>query len=334
MTIGTPVFACIRDVLILPGGRVMGTPKNSWNNSLKAPSLSEKRLALNLFHQVKMSFKLNDVALVFVAVTSMLLPLVEWLDKTLRNCLDGEIEFDGMENHRVMLLFNGYGMGFQDIMLNRIGYWMVRDDKEILTLNPAEFAQFILEKSDKLLEIVIRDDEMRKFINDNDFLKEIAQRYSLVWFLSRIFENIDKQITEREERIKIMRKRLSVFHDLSESLDPIARKKDPMYLPNHTIFDGGHLAAGSYLSPSALDGFWKIAKERTGGGYSARDVVVEINSLDDLLSRVGYMVREIEEAKRNGHTDARSLWGYSSGRLPFLEEELIVLKEIVAQIKG
>ena len=321
----------------------MGTPKSN-RNEVVLLTMYEKLRVLSTGKRINFAFTVDNVTIVLEEVVEILLPLVQWLDKKLCDVFSNLTD-EKFKNQRGMLLLDGWGWGIMDIALERSGQWLVRDKDICLSLKSDDMAKLIVKNYQDFSTISLfrHDFEMLKFVKANVFLKNISYRYSLIWLLSKFSESVEKQIKEREDRLKIMRQRLSGLCDFKTALDPLEVREKPLKLMGYSIFheyeSGATNVAGSYLSSSALDGFWKIANDRKGKEEEEGEEYVPVNSslnissLSDFLERISYMVREISEARRSNRTDALALFGYNSGRLPFTEDGMAVLKEMVRQIE-
>ncbi len=134
-----------------------------------------------------------------------------------------------------------------------------------------------------------------------------------------------------------MRARLDLLHDYGQALDPIRASGNKVALPGYSIFEehnrGTTRSTATYLVPEALKPFWNMLGSRLppreGEQHSQYDESYPLESLKELVRRFGYILREIQEGReQTGDTsDATKLCGTSS-RLPFIEKEVLELREL------
>ncbi len=203
-----------------------------------------------------------------------------------------------------------------------------------------EFCRFLVTRQKKFLARALYDERLFAFIEKNDFLKKIAYHYAFIWLVSEFSKSIEKQISEREDRIQIMRQRLQVINGFNEALDPIATKGKPIQITEFAIFEenehGTHRATGDYLAESVLEEFWKIARERIalGDKYVPYNSTLQLSLLSEFFSRIGHQLSEVKDAQTYKNNDVKSLFGCTSGRLPISNGEIEVLKSLVRKIEN
>ena len=298
----------------------------------------EKLQAIGIGKEIDFDFNAENIEIVLGEALEILLPLAQYLDREMSRNLDGPID-DKNKKRRAMLLHSGYGWGYMDIMLERSGEWLVRingenvkDDERYLSIDTFSLAELIRRNPEDLLKGAFRGERMVEFIKKNVFLMNISCRFALIWLMNSFFESVQKQLKEREERFEIMKRRISVFADFKDALDPLATRKEPLKMKYYSIFtetERGHSRdTGDYLVSSALNEFWKISSSREGCKHISYTTDMSTSSLSTFLDRIGYMVSNITVS------DVPSLWRYrSTERLPFTKEEMIVLKELARKIE-
>lgn len=202
-------------------------------------------------------------------------------------------------------------------------------------VNSQQLAGIMFQKSNDFLERFLRDVSI---LGGIPFLKNITL-YNVVfpWFLSQCFETVKVLVEAREKRLRIMRERLNLLYEFSQSLDPLVSKGKEVLIKGYSIYKEGERGRGrctsDYLCSEALEPFWEVSKNRSSrcsGQYRENICEHSIESLEAFLLRIGYIFSEIKEADEDA--DANSLFGRSSGRLPFIEEELMVLRKLVDSI--
>lgn len=319
----------------------MGTPKKKQESrrELISPAVAEKIRLLMTGKRMSQELKVDMFPNVLEGVKDILLPLVSWLDKLIAP----EVAFADcpvpkvLEKRRGVRLFES---GVMDIWLTRSGKWFLcfrgsdRPKRAHREVNSRQLAKIMLRKSDYFLRRSLRNADI---LEEIPFLKDIAfYNVMLVQFVSQCFESVKTLIKAREERLCIMKEWLNLLHEFGQSLDPLVSHDRTVLAKGYSIFGrtrhGESRCTADYLCPEALGPFWEVLENREPEDRGYREHVTEhdLESLEDLLERIGYIFDEIKKTKEDA--TANSIFGFSSGRLPFTEEEVAVLKEIVDSV--
>ncbi len=316
----------------------MGTPKQNLKEASQLQELSarERFQAMNIGKEMDFDFTAENLTVVLEEVVKILLPLVQWLGKKITETFYCEVQ-EQFRNCRAIRLLSDHS-SFMDIALGRSGEWIVREEKTFSFYSSAKLAEQIVKKSHVfLVRSLGHKTNLAKFIEDTVFMKKVALRNSLIWLLTEFFNSVEKQIKEREERFDIMRQRMSVFSDFRTTLDPLVIKEKPLAMPEYCIWEnsggGSRRASQDYLLPEALNSTLEIAKKDGKRECWLYETKGYISSLDNFLFRVGNIVEDIAIAEERKLTDAQSLRGWNSGRLPFTKEETVVLKKKILEIE-
>lgn len=302
---------------IRKGEMIMGT--------LKEIKLAEKIRLLSVGKKLGRNLDVKDLPFILEKVKTTILPLVEWLDKPARAKKRGVLFFESR---------------FLNIWLERSGRWFINfgiydpeSEKRVCYVDSQELAEIMIEKQEDFLNLYLVD---RNFLTELPFLRDIALYDAMVLrVLARFFEDVEKQLQEREERILLMKERLNLFNDFAQSLDLLKSQGKTVSINGYSIFNkdehGSRRCTKDYFCPEALKPFWEVVKSLRSGGADKYEEVSKyrFESLGSILQQADYWVREVAAA---GSKDAKSLFAYSSGRLPLTREELDVLKKLVDSI--
>lgn len=320
----------------------MGSPKqeNIGQKELKSPTVAEKIRLLEIGKETGQSLNLEGLSEVLEGVKRILLPLVPWLDKPLllrERFRDCPVPIAFLKKRALHL----FGASFLHIWFERSGKWLlwIRGTGErgfFRNANSRQLAEIMVQRHDDFLKNFLRG---AGFLDEIPCLKKIAFYNAIfVHVLSQFFKSVEDLIKEREERLCVMREWLELLGDFGKSLDPLISQGKRAVLKNYGIWEetehGTSNRAWSYFSPDALKPFWEVIEKRGGerSGYKEHIDEYSFKSLFEILQRMGWIVEDIEKAKSIGKADADSLWGYNTGRLPFTEEEMAVLKEFAGSI--
>lgn len=325
----------------------MGTPwrKKTLEEELRLLTIGEKMMLLDVGREVQKGLRLEKLAEVLECKRKVLQPIIVQLAQPIVS--DTEFAFGfrkELHRKRVVSLFQSSCF---DIWLERGGKWLVRHwdpsycQRKHQVVDSYQLAEIILRHGDKTLWEFSSID----FAGDAEFLKGLALYY--MFFLkipNEFIKNVKKLVQEKEERLKIMFGRLDCLEDLIQSLDPFKNgQRGEITLPHFTIY-GEHQRGVSnetsgYLCRNALAPFWEVVEARKEQGkdqtrYREEAGPLSLNSLEYFLQRMSWIFDEVEKSKRIKATEARSLFGQVTGRLPLTDEEWKILKGIAAKIKG
>ena len=322
----------------------MGTPKRKvvvFEKVFESPKLGEKIRLLEIGKETGKALNFAKLADVLEEAKKILLPLVEGLNKS----LSSEVVFINNPLPEIYQKKRGvhlFGSNFMDIWLERSGMWFLRlrglDGKRILReADSRQLAEIMIQRRDGFLKNFLS-------LRGAGLLDEIPYLRNIVFYnamfvqvLSEFFKSAEDLIKKREEKLRVMREWLELLGDFGKSLDPLLSQGKRAVLKSYGISEeterGASNYACSYLNAEALKPFWQVIKKRGGERCFKEDISeYSFESLFDILRRMGWIVEDIEKAKSMGKTDANSIWGCNTGRLPFTEEELTVLKEFVSSI--
>jgi len=320
----------------------MGTPKKKYKAQkvLVSPAIAEKIRLLNAGKETGQKLGAEGLPNVLEGLRDILLPLVAWLDKPIFH----DAAFvdcptpKAFEKRRGVRLFES---GIVDIWLERSGKWFLRfrgshrSETTYQEMDSQQLAEILLQKSDDFLKKSLRNVGILEGI---PFLKDVAS-YNVMFlqFVSQCFKSVKTLIEEREKRLRIMKDWLGLLYEFNQSLDPLVGHGKEISMKGYSIFEdhsrGTSRCTADYFCPEALKPFWKVLKNRPIRSESEyRKFVTEFSfdSLGDLLQRLSWAFDEIE--KTNEGADAKDLFGRTSGRFPFTEGEIAVLKKLVDSI--
>lgn len=321
----------------------MGTPRKKYKAQkvLVSPAIAEKIRLLNAGRETGQ--KLGDEALpdVLERIKDILLPLIPWLDKS----IFPEAAFvdhpapKALERRRGVRLFES---GIIDIWLERSGKWFLRfrgsyrPETPYQEADSQQLAEIMLQKSDNFLKWSSRNIGI---LEEIPFLKNVTL-YNVIFlqFVSQCFKAIKSLIEEREKRLHIMKEWLGLLYEFNQSLDPLIGCGKEVSMKGYSIFKdhsrGTSRSTADYFCPEVLKPFWKVSKEREGRSADSeyKEFVSEFSfgSIGDLLQRLGWAFDEIKKTDKDA--DAKHLFGRTSGRLPFSEEEIAVLRKLIDSI--
>jgi hypothetical protein len=315
----------------------MGTPKKKtvfFEKAFVSLTLGEKIKALEMGKQIGKKLEYVRLPEVLDEVVKIILPVVESFNKPLADeaMFASTVLPKNCQKRRGVHLF---GSRFMDIWLLRDGLWFV------CYHFPDKARHYQVADSMDLAEIILVEKEhfVKHSFQGRDFLYELPCLNDLAFYnavfvhvLSEFFESVEKLIKNREEKLQVLRERVAILGEFGQSLDPLVsqgEKKLKFYEIWETTERGDYNRASSYFSSEAMKTLWEVIKKRHADWSGYRENISEysFDSLSDLFQRIRWIVEEIERAKTVGKGDAESLWGYNSGRLPFSEEELVILKK-------
>lgn len=317
----------------------MGTPKSKvvvLERVFESPKLGEKIRLLEIGKEMGKALNLEKLADVLEEAKKILFLFVEGLNKP----ISSEAEFINNPLPKIFQKKRGvrlFGSNFLDIWLERSGMWFLRlrgfgGRKILQEAHSRQLAEIIVQRRDDFLKDSLRG---KNFLDEIPCLKNIAFYNAMfVHVLSQFFKSVERLIKKREEKLCVMREWLELLGDFGKSLDPLISQGKRAVLKDYEIWEeterGVYNRAGSYFNSDALKPFWKVLEKRGGecSGYKEHINEYSFGSLFDILQRLGWIVKDIVI----GRTDADSLWGCNTGRLPFTEEEMAVLKEFAGSI--
>jgi len=317
----------------------MGTPKKKHNSKreLLSPVIAEKIRLLETGKVVSRELKVNGFPDVLEGVRDILLPLVSWLDKPIYP----EIASRNYSASQRFLKTRGIRL-FKSIVMNiwleRSGMWFLEihgsNCPKFQEVNSQRLAKIILQKPDNFLDWSFRKENLLK---EASFLKDVAiYDEVIVQFVSQCFESVKVLVEAREKRLFIIKEWLNLLHEFGQSLDPLIVQGKEVSMKEYSIFRDPddiriNRRTADYLCSKALNPFWELLRGRPEYEEYRKNVdEVSFDSLKDLLEHIDHIFREIEEADEN--TDAKSLSGHTTARLPLIKEEIEVLRKLIGSI--
>lgn len=328
----------------------MGSPetkKEGTSDTLSAPSIGDKLGLLNLASRAGQELNAGRIEELLEGLKRIVLPMVRWLDKPLSE--QGSLKWvkipPDWQRKRALLVYDKNRL---KLALTRTGEWLAyfHKDKEVGLgrLESLELANLLFDRLDDLIpELVFLAIEKtwREGLVNMPFLSGLLRRVAFIQFMLECRRTIDTLIVQQEERSRLMRARVDLLADFSHAQDPLADGTKKAELPDYAIYEdherGTSNQASPYLTSEALEPFWKFFRgywsPNETKGYRLVSGPLQLKSLKCLVERVGYILEEIEFAKSRDLTDARKLFGYSSGRLPLSEAEIAVLRALVESLE-
>lgn len=326
----------------------MGTPKKqSAKHNLAPLTPAEQLRLLNKGRQLGTDFKDDEQGLqyIFEELKDLLLPFTEWLDKSLTD-LPGFYRFKDdvkLKKKRAISIYDGEGIS---IALMRSGEWAVRFDSsrpeslslvsgEVHELNSHDLAIAIKNQADPWVDPTMdRYHPMAEVDHSQmEFVPTLLRHAFVLKIVELAINWVEGAIHDREQRLQVMRQRLGSARNFEVALDPLRMRLNPLQLDQYSIHElheigFRNMTAGSYFASAALEPFWKLV-DRVVGEPVREEAVdhLSLSSLDYLLERIAYAAHAVYEK-----ATARELFGRTSGRLPFTDEEIAVLREIAKKV--
>lgn len=318
----------------------MGTPKQEKYLELKV-SVAEKEQVFALARVIRERLDLGMVSTIFAEMRAVLLPLVQWLDTPLfsRSGIYRTPPFpDAYRKARAMLVLNGFEKGFLDLMLERSGFWLVKvkpspsADPSYLERDSKELAKLVVEHSDALLR-VFSPLTPGQLVGDFGFLRNAALYHAVQDMVSKCLEMVRRLIEVREKRVQLMRERLQLLENFPGALDPLLAEGKTSRIEAFSIFFKHKCSesrvTADYLSEGQLKPFWKQVNPSSRGledSYVPSNYKHSFSCLGDFLEYVRSALKEIQETQDLNVQGATAIWRRGSGRLPFSEDELNILR--------
>jgi hypothetical protein len=325
----------------------MGTPKKpNERRELYFQSVAERTDTLSFGKKLSGQMDAQNLPIILEKIRVLALPLVEWLDKPLLSFYDEHIEY--LKYLRKKRAFSLFEIRYMGVFLQRSGKWIIRRTYSISPeiryreVNSDQLAGIVLAQKKALLEMspIIGEDFFEKMPRAalSETIRDMAVYVAVLEIIKKCSENIFKAIKEKEQRLGTMKGRVGLLNDLASMLDPLLARDNTVEVPGHYLYretdHGTSWEAGRYLCKSALDDFWKEIERRHGDrkGHFEENYAKQCHSLADFLGNLKDIIREIDVVGRDSIKDAKSLLGYTGGRLPLNEEEISVLLKLIGEI--
>src|ERR1700722_10617855 len=242
----------------------MGTPrtKTQYAASLQSPDAVETLRLLTLGAETKPIASIENIFTILEELKASFLPMVYHLDKPLREQMAFSkakmaVEF---RKPKVMVVLNRHDEGrFFSLALDREGLWFAEFPKdgaesEIQRLTSEELATAIMQligEAQLLFAMDARKRTSEELAERLPFLDKVFSYMVLLRFVNNCCETVEKVIAEREERFRIMRKRIGLVQEFGAMLDPLKRAGNgKKVLPGYAIWRN-HNPSGAGRSTTA-----------------------------------------------------------------------------------
>lgn len=319
----------------------MGTPEKQRNQVvLEPPTIAEKIRMLETGKSMKTELGIKNLSTVIETAKEIILPLVRELDKpifpTERDRKDVPEEF---WDKRGLCLLSSTVM---EIWLQRSGKWLLYSRNGLLSgeIDEEGDSEFLAKNMFHKMNDFLGRYRCQRILKELSFFEgTVIYNVILLKTFEQFFKNVKDLIEGREERLQIMRSRLNLLDDFTQSLDPVASSLEKTEIEIFEIWKettrGARNEIKPYLNQKAIDPFWKHIEEKYSEElptYKQHVFKITPKTLDDFLDRIGFFCDDITTAKSYGRTNVEEIFRFSSGRLPFTEDELVVLKELTESL--
>ncbi len=305
----------------------MGTPKQ-----LEKFSVREMHDALSLAKETAMDFRSLDArvkALDHLRVS--LLPMVEWLDKPIKECFPGPR--DGTlvaPTKRAMSFFKRFGE-FLPVMLTRRGDWVTLhpDGTKVIIVTSRWLTLAISCFKREILEAVPWGHKKESMVvAESVGMREVIEHCAFLKYLALGMKGFNEILQERERRLHIMWRNFSFLKSFVDGIDPLEYGVPELPFPGYALFDrhsrGTSRSSGTYFVSDPVE---KEAAERNkrkppGSDYEYYvfdDGHRRFNKLEDFLSCVGRSIEEVSD-------------GGQFARKPLSDEEKKVITDFAQEI--
>ncbi len=242
----------------------MGTPKKEdvRQKELKSPTIAEKIRLFEIGKKTGRSVMLEKLPDILEEVKEIILPLVPLLDKQIfsGNEFLGCFVPERFREKRGMCFFSPRSM---IIWLERSGKWFV------WLYVPKPAGNFFQEADSQQLAVIllqesegIRKESLRGFgfLEELIFFKDAALYHALIpYVLSCFSERVAAVLKEKEEKLRIMKERLGLLNDFTQSLDPLTNRSERITIKEYSIYrdhkHGTSNEVSGYLCAEALEPF-------------------------------------------------------------------------------
>lgn len=282
----------------------MGTPKQLYKFSVR-----EMHDALSLAKDTAMNFRSLDArikALDHLKVS--LLPMVEWLDKPLKECFPGPggRALDGSKK-RALPLFGQFG-GFSPVALTRKGAWvtLTPHDTGVMDVSSRWLALAVCHWRYNILGAIPRGHKKESVvIAESMGMSEVVEYCAFLKYLALGMKELDEMLEERENRLRTVRHNFSLLKSFTDGIDPLEYGAPESSLPGYAVFDrhsrGASRCSGTYLvsgpaEKEVAEGNKKKSPESDSVYYIHEDGNRRFRKLDDFLSRVRCSIDEVSES--------------------------------------
>lgn len=325
----------------------MGTPRRKFVHDavIEPLSLAEKMKLLKSNQEIGswMRFDAEIIGAVLDGMREILLPLVKPLDKEVSDCYQFANGLEGkLPKKRALLIFNGYDRSrvIPTIALTRSGEWFVRIGLRMpRTMNTVDLASLISEQRAEFLNVMCVAKNYFPLPTSfmwNENMLTLATYAIIPWLVETCFELVDKEVKEREERIKRIRERIDSVSMFGQALDPLRTADDPPVIHQFGIWRhherGATNYSGNYLTLEALKPILEYLQKRENGSeYKVHEGNYSSNNIFSLL---WWYARLLEDIEKGQGKEIREVVGGIGSRLPFMEGERKVLQALVESLQS
>lgn len=307
----------------------MGTPKQLRNFSVR-----EMHSTLSLARETAMDFRSLDARVKALDHLKLsLLPMVEWLDKPIRECFPGPR--DGTldaPTKRALPLFKQLGM-LPAVALVRKGDWVtlsaVRDTTKVVGTSSEWLANAISRSRHDILGALPWGYKKESTATaESAGMKEVVEHCAFLKYLTLGMNELDEALKERESRLHTMRYNFSFLKSFIDGIDPLEYGAPESSLPGYAVFDrhsrGTSRCSGTYLVRGPVEKEVKERNEKKSPGsdytyYVFEDGYHRLNKLGDFLFHVTLSIDEVSE-------------GGQFARKPLSDEEKKVITDFTKRI--
>ncbi len=305
----------------------MGTPKQ-----LNKFSVREMHDALLLAKETAMDFRSPDArvkALDHLRIS--LLPMMEWLDKPLKECFPGPRSHTlDTSKKRALPLFKRFG-GFSPVALTRKGDWvtLAPNDIGVMDVSSRWLALAVCHWRYNILEAIPWGHKKESVVVAESMgMSEVVEYCAFLKYLTLGMKELDEVLQEREGRLNTMRHNFSFLKSFVGGADPFEYDAPGSSLPGYAVFDrhsrGTSRCSGTYLVRGPVEKEVEERNEKKSSGNGYKYYVFEndqcrFNKLEDFLSRVRYSIDEVSDSGQ-------------FARKPFSDEEKKVITDFAKEI--
>lgn len=304
----------------------MGAP-----TQLQKFSVLEMHDALTLAKSTAMDFRsLEARTKALDHFKTSILPMVEWLDKSIKDCFPGrEPKLRDASAKRALPLFKWVNR-LPPVALTRKGEWItyISSEGALVKLSSELVAERISVASWDILGSIPWPRKAQHLLGA-EFLgmKEIVEHCAFLKYLALGIEELDKALKEREQRLQVMRHNLSFLNSFVRGMDPLEYGAPKTALPGYALFGRypGHTnrVSGTYFVSAPVEKQAKERNEKKSVGSDYSYYVFEehrwFKKLEQFLSQVERTIEDVSASE------------YSK-RDPISDEEKKVILEYVNRI--
>ncbi|MBI4122034.1 MAG: hypothetical protein HY461_01755 [Parcubacteria group bacterium] len=290
----------------------MGTPKQ-----LNKFSVREMCDALLLAKETAMDFRSLDARVkALERLRVLLLPMVEWLDKPIKECFPNPREkTSNASTKRALPFFRGFRT-FPPVALARKGDWVTLNygfctsDEEPVraeSVSSAWLASAISRSRHAILEAIPWGHKKESLVAmESVGMGDIVEHCAFLKYLALGMDKFDEVLKEREERLCTMRHNFSLLKSFVSGIDPFEYGAPKSSLPGYALFNrhprGVSRSSGTYFIsvPVEREAEERNKKRASGSDYEYyvyEDGCHRFDRLEYFLSCVRYSIEEIPRSR-------------------------------------